>query len=118
MKVLLVEDDAATVSLLKILLEMEGHQVVSYDHNKDVVEDIIQHRPDVVVLDLNLSNGVSGVDVLKTLRSLPEKPLRKTPVVVCSGENREPEVMKAGANAFLLKPYMPDDLLKAIRDVI
>jgi DNA-binding response OmpR family regulator len=117
MKVFLAEDDLSTVALLKILLEMEGHEAIPYDHKRAVLEEIDACRPDVIVLDLNLSNGVKGMDVLKALRSHPDEQLRKTPVVVCSGESRGEEVLQAGANAFLLKPYMPDDLLKAIRDV-
>ncbi len=115
MKVFLAEDDATTVSLLKILLEMEGHETLTFRPDQPVLEAIRAARPDVLVLDLHLPNGQSGLDILKALRAEEDEHLRQMQVIVCSGEDRRHEVLQAGANAFLLKPYMPDDLLQLLK---
>ena len=115
MKVFLADDDVTTVTLLKILLEMEGHETITFPPDQPVLEAIRAARPDVLVLDLHLPEGQNGLDILQALRQEEDEQLRKMKVIVCSGQDRRQEVMQAGADAFLLKPYMPDDLLQVIR---
>ncbi len=116
MKVFLAEDDATTVSLLKILLEMEGHQVVTFAPKEPVLDAIRAARPDALVLDLTLPDGQDGLQILRALRQETDDALRQMKIVVCSGADRRAEVMQAGADAFLLKPYMPDDLLRELAE--
>ena len=70
-------------------------------------ENIVQ--PDLILLDLGLPDG-SGLDVLRTIRSVPE--LRTAPVVVLSCSDDETvmqQCMEAGANAFVVKSANYDD---------
>lgn len=112
-KIFLAEDDASMISLLSTLLSMEGYQVIALQGDEDVVSAIQQARPDIVLLDIHLPNA-NGVDVIKRLRTLPET--ADTRIVVASGSNKKDESLQAGADAFLLKPYMPDDLLNLLNN--
>lgn len=106
-KVLLAEDDATMVSLLKTLLKMEGYQVVALAADDDVPAAVRRERPDVLLMDVHLFHQ-SGLEILDTLRHA--KDTHSTCVVMTSGMNMKEECLNRGANDFLLKPYMPDDL--------
>lgn len=100
-KIMIVDDDRITVTLLKTLLELDGFEVVNVARGLQVPEKALQEKPDLFMLDYNL-NDTLGVDVVRKLRAMPE--FAKTPILVASGMNVEDEVFKAGANAFLVKP--------------
>jgi len=111
-KIMLAEDDPTMVSLLKTLLGMEGYQVVVLSISDDVLESVRRDPPDLLLMDVYLAN-VNGMDVLNQIRADDET--RDLKVIMSSGQNVEVECAIRGANDFLLKPYMPDDLLKIIR---
>ena len=110
-KIMLAEDDLTMVTLLKTLLGMEGYQVVELDADDDVFDAVQRVQPDVLLLDVHLQK-INGLDVLDQVRANAET--RDVPVVMASGLNLEEECLRRGANDFLLKPYMPDDLLKLL----
>jgi CheY-like chemotaxis protein len=108
---MLAEDDLTMVTLLKTLLGMEGYEVVALSIDEDVVEAIRNDRPDVLLLDVHLPH-TNGLDVLDQIRE--DEETRDLKVVMTSGLNLELECKHRGADDFLLKPYMPDDLLKIL----
>jgi DNA-binding response OmpR family regulator len=114
-KILLLEDDRDMTMLLQTLLEIEGYQVRSYDCRRPVPEQAVEIKPDLVLLDVHLG-GKDGVEILKELRSKPA--LAGLRVVMTSGINLTEECLSAGANAFLVKPYMPERLLKLLAKVL
>jgi DNA-binding response OmpR family regulator len=111
-KVMLVEDDANMVYLLKTLLTLEGFQVTSMEAVDKVIEQARTEKPDVMLMDVHLVGG-NGLDLLREMRTFDE--LKKTVAIMASGMYVQDEARAAGANAFLLKPFMPDDLIKVIR---
>jgi CheY-like chemotaxis protein len=114
-KVLLAEDDVTMVSLLKTLLKMEGFDVVSLQADADVPLAVRTEKPDVLLMDVHLANQ-SGLDILDNVRK--EEDIRGVCVVMSSGANVREECMNHGANGFLLKPYMPDDLISILKRAI
>ena len=111
-KIMLAEDDQTMVTLLETLLGMEGYQVVSLNVSDDVFESVRREQPDVLLLDVHLPH-VNGLDVLDQVRGNDET--KDLKVVMTSGLNVEDECLESGANDFLLKPYMPDDLLDILK---
>jgi CheY-like chemotaxis protein len=111
-KILLAEDDATMLSLLKTLLKMEGFATVQLGESENVLEAIYREHPEVVLLDVHLAQG-NGVQLLREIRL--DHQLDNTLVIMQSGMNLAEECKAAGANEFLLKPYMPDTLINAIR---
>lgn len=114
-KILLAEDDFTMVSLLTTLLNMEGYDVVSLHADDDVLAGARTHMPDVLILDVHLF-GQSGLEILRRMRESAD--LRSMRVLMSSGANVREECMNTGADGFLLKPYMPDDLFNLLRRVI
>ncbi len=107
-KVLLADDDFTMVSLLKTMLGMEGYQVSTLlDKTGDILDNIRSEKPDVLLIDIFLGDR-NGLDVVRQIRETPD--LKGLKVVMVSGIDKSDECLEAGANAFLLKPYMPQEL--------
>ena len=111
-KVLLAEDDQTMVSLLKTLLGMEGYEVVALDVSSDVPVAVEREKPDVLFMDVHLGKQ-NGLKIMQAIRNNPETAAVR--VVMTSGLNVKDECLKSGADHFLLKPFMPDDLLKLLK---
>lgn len=111
-RVLLAEDDASMLQLLKILLKMEGHEVSVLDLHDDFLHAVRTVDPDVMLMDVHLA-GKNGMEMLQELRLQDD--LKDTAIILSSGMDLASEARKAGATAFLLKPYMPEDLIKLIQ---
>jgi CheY-like chemotaxis protein len=105
------------VDLLTTLLEIEGYEVVTFMGGADVLPFIQREDPEVIVLDINLddlgSQLTNGFDLLAAMRN--NEDLCHIRVIVSSGMNYQEESKTAGAVGFVMKPYMPDDLLDMIK---
>jgi DNA-binding response OmpR family regulator len=106
-KVMIVDDDHTMVKLLQTLLELDGFDVSVARQGGDVINVATESKPDILLMDYHLTD-TTGVEVLKKLRASTE--FATIPVVIASGMNVEDEVIAAGANAFLTKPFEPDEL--------
>jgi DNA-binding response OmpR family regulator len=111
-KILLAEDDRTMISLLTTLLKMEGFEVVALDVHSDVPGAASRENPDALLIDVHLG-GQNGMDIVETIRRDPAN--ANINVVMTSGLNMRDECLKCGANHFILKPFMPDDLLKLLK---
>lgn len=114
-KVMLVEDDATMQAVLRTLLEIEGYQVViapDRKGQKELLSFIRSEEPDVMLLDVHLRE-TSGIELLRELRQ--DGTYTKTRVVMTSGLDMREKCFEAGADSFLLKPYMPDELLTKLK---
>jgi DNA-binding response OmpR family regulator len=116
-KVMLIEDDQTMVSLLTTLLKLEGFLVrTPLDHNtKGLLNAIRKEHPHIALVDVNLRTG-SGLDLVREIRREPK--IKDTRILMASGLNLEQECIQAGANGFILKPFMPDELIKLIHTTI
>lgn len=114
-KILLAEDDVTMLSLLNTLLKMEGYEVVTLDADADVIAAVRSVNPDVLLMDVHLFSQ-SGLDVLQELRASAD--IGNVRVLMSSGANVREECMNHGADGFLMKPYMPDDLFRLLKQVI
>lgn len=111
-RVLLAEDDATMVSLLTTLLKMEGFDVFALDASMDVAAEVEKQKPDALFMDVHLG-GQSGMNILEKIRK--NRKNNSVRIIMTSGMNMKDECMTRGADAFLLKPFMPDDLINALR---
>lgn len=106
-KVMIVDDDRTTVKLLQTLLELDGYDVSVAPRGGDVIPLAEQVRPDLFLMDYHLTD-IDGVEVIRDLRAHTD--FAATPIVMTSGLNVEREALAAGASAFLIKPFEPDQL--------
>ena len=107
-KILLADDDLSMVALLKTLLTLEGYQVETLlDKSGDILENIRQANPDVLLIDIFLGDR-NGLEIVRLIRQMPD--LKRLMIIMASGVDKTEDCLTAGADAFLLKPYMPKEL--------
>jgi DNA-binding NtrC family response regulator len=108
-RILVVEDEQAIRLALKGLLRREGYEVVEAEDGENAVTKLHEETFDLVITDLALGRGASGMDVLKVAKELrPE-----TAVVMITAHGSEKiavEAMKAGAEDYVPKPFDNDEL--------
>ena len=111
--IMLAEDDPTMLVLLKTLLEIEGFQVKTFSGRTqaDLVDHLDLEKPDVLLMDVHMHH-LNGVDALRALRQ--KQDLKYLQVIMTSGSDVNDQCLKEGANAFLMKPFMPDTLIKLI----
>ena len=114
-KVLVVDDDPQANHLLKLLLELDGFDVVLCPRAEKTQATALAEKPNVLLMDVHIG-GKNGMDVLRELRQ--DAVLATLPVVMYSGMNLEYECRQAGADAFLLKPYQQDELTATLKKVM
>ncbi|MBZ0301784.1 MAG: response regulator [Anaerolineae bacterium] len=106
-KVMIVDDDRTTVKLLQTLLELDGFVVQAAGRGADVMPQAEVFQPDIFLMDYHLAD-TDGVDIIRTLRASEQ--FATTPIIMTSGLDVEEEALSAGASAFLVKPFEPEDL--------
>lgn len=109
MRILLIEDDAASAQSIELMLKSEGHFVRTTDLGEEGFELAKLGDYDLILLDLNLPD-MNGFDVLRDLRTAGIK----TPVIVETGSSAEKARVQAlndGADDFMTKPFSKDELL-------
>jgi response regulator RpfG family c-di-GMP phosphodiesterase len=110
LRILLVDDDPALRTLLKTTFEVADVAVVEAEDAAAARRKIKSARPDVIVLDINMP-GTTGLELSAELKAAPAT--RDIPIVLLTGSEGGTEVAakKAGANAFVRKPFSPLELL-------
>jgi DNA-binding response OmpR family regulator len=114
-KVMLIEDDPTMLSLLNTLMELEGYSAAKLRAAEDYLAEIQAENPDLILLDVNLS-GADGIDLLEKLRA--DEVLKHTLVIMSSGMDYRDVCMEKGADGFILKPYMPDELIALTKQLL
>jgi DNA-binding response OmpR family regulator len=114
-KIVLIEDDEIMQGLLKTLLELEGYTVclVKELNEESILNLLKQELPDVILLDVHL-RGVSGLALLSRVRQ--DASTHGMTVIMTSGMDMRKECYEKGANWFLMKPYMPHELIKWLQE--
>ena len=113
--VLIIEDDPRIRPLLMRSLDERGYAVSSASTGMQGLSMAVDHRPDLVILDLGLPD-VDGTQVLAMLRAVSQ-----VPVIVASARDDDPSLvgcLDAGADDYVVKPYTPEQLEARIRAVL
>jgi two-component system, OmpR family, phosphate regulon response regulator PhoB len=116
--VLVVEDEAALVTLLRYNLEREGFRVAEARDGEEAMLQIAEAVPDLVILDWMLPL-MSGIEVCRQLRRLPET--RRLPIVMLTARGEEGDKLRgldAGADDYVTKPFSPSELIARLRAVL
>ena len=119
MKILIVDDDRMTVSLLEELLHRHSYsRVMGLTDSSQALETCAAFDPDLILLDLMMP-AVDGFAVLEALRAEPSE--RFLPIVVLTAdisEEAKARALDAGATDFLVKPVSQAEALLRIRNLL
>ncbi len=113
--VAVVEDDRYILAAVSRGLTERGHVVLEASSGLGALGEIVEQRPDVVVLDLGLPD-IDGLELLRMLRAVST-----VPVIVATARDEEAEIIRtldAGADDYVVKPYSAHQLDARIRAVL
>lgn len=115
---LIVEDEAALVTLLRYHLEKEGFRVHEAADGEEALLKVKEERPDLVLLDWMLPL-VSGIGVCRQMRLLNDT--KKTPIIMLTARGEESDKVRgldSGADDYVTKPFSPAELIARVRAVL
>jgi two-component system phosphate regulon response regulator PhoB len=116
--VLIVEDEASLVAMLRYNLEREGFEVGEAGDGEEALAQIAERKPNLVLLDWMLPL-VSGIEVCRRLRRSPET--RLLPVIILTARGEETDRVRGldgGADDYIVKPFSPSELVARLRAVM
>ena len=102
-KVIIFDDDTDLLEICSLILTARNFEVILRDRCTDIINDIVKHQPDVILMD-NWIPDIGGVKAVRLLKSYPE--LMHIPVIFFSANNNVSELAtEAGADFSLQKPF-------------
>ena len=118
--VLLVEDDEVNQVVAETYLQRLGHRVCLVDDGRAAVAAAGEADYDLVLMDISLP-GMDGLEATRRIRALEHPERRRVPIIAMSAHVFRDEIerhLAAGMNAFLGKPFFPEQLAATIADVL
>ncbi len=118
-KVLIIEDDEATLIALSEALIDEGFICRPFVDPNDAIKYALEHDDYVAIVSDIKMPGMTGLELIDELRKGPE-PMCTTPVIFVSGNATKDDIQEAlrlGASKFLDKPINVDDLIFTLRNI-
>ncbi len=109
--ILVVDDNEANLRLINAVLRTRGYDLLEARSGEVALETLAAQRPSLVLMDVQMP-GLSGIDVARTIRSMPalaELPLVAITAMAMKGDREE--ILAAGFNDYLAKPYKMGELL-------
>ncbi|WP_448585529.1 phosphate regulon transcriptional regulator PhoB [Thermaurantiacus sp.] len=117
-KILLVEDDANLVELVRYNLDKEGFDVIATHDGEEALVMAEEERPDVVVLDWMIAS-LSGIEVCRRLRRSSET--AALPIIMLTARAEEGDRVRGletGADDYVTKPFSPRELVARVRALL
>ena len=115
---LVIEDSLVDLKVLESGLHQSGFEVLTAQSEEEAQEQLQQHQPDVIFLDVLLP-GRSGFEICRQLKNDPKT--SQIPIIFCSSKGTEVDKywgLKQGADAYLSKPVTSQEIARIIREVI
>ncbi len=113
--VLVVDDEAGVLRLMKLELTAQGFRVVTAAGGEDALRLAEEQRPDAIVLDVMMPD-ISGLEVMRRLRERAN-----VPIILVTAKDKDSDKVRGlelGADDYVVKPFNPDELGARIRAVL
>jgi DNA-binding response OmpR family regulator len=113
--ILIVDDEAQLVRVIRSYLEKAGFQVTAAYRGDEALQAFRINHPDLVILDLNLP-GMDGLDVAREIRRLGQ-----TPIIMLTARVEETDRLvglELGADDYVTKPFSPREVVARVRAVL
>ena len=117
-KVLVVDDEAPIREMLVFVLEQNGFQAIEAEDYDSAIAAMVEHYPDMVLLDWMLPGG-SGIQIAKKFKQ--NEHTRQIPIIMLTARGEEEDKVRGlevGADDYVTKPFSPKELMARIKAVI
>ena len=127
-KIYIIDDDRNIVEFMSIVLKKNGYEVVSQYTEENVVDNLLDSKPDMVILDVMFPQNVSaGFDIAREIKK--DKRVSHIPIIMLSAINEKGVYSGTFSNTdrdnswlpvdeFVEKPIKPDQLLEKVKSVL
>jgi DNA-binding response OmpR family regulator len=115
MKILVIEDEANIVDLIRLYLEQAGYAMVSAADGITGLELHAREKPDLVILDLMLP-ALDGMEVCRRIRAWANTPILM--LTARQGEDDRIAGLELGADDYLVKPFSPRELVSRVKAIL
>jgi len=118
-RVVVVEDNAANMRLVRDVLTFDGYTVIEATTAEEGIALAQEHIPQVILLDIQLPGGMDGLDAVKRLKH--DEKTMAIPVVAVTAfamVNDKQRGLEAGFDGYLEKPFSIDDLREMVRRLV
>lgn len=113
LRILIVEDEALIALELESMLHEQGHEVVDWaSDSRRALQSAERLKPDLVMVDLRLNDGLTGLDVVRNVGAMG------LPALIVSSEPRDNLPDLGGALGFVGKPFDRGSIFEAIASVV
>ena len=112
-KILIVDDEPNIVMTLEYTFKKNNFEVFIARDGQEALDILENQLPDIIILDVMMPGVLSGLHVCRALKSRPLPPK----VILLSARGRSEDLdagMRAGAEAYLVKPFGPMQLIESI----
>jgi twitching motility two-component system response regulator PilH len=125
-RVLIIDDDQDFRVSVRSLLESHGHEVIEAESGHEGLRKVVEHKPDIILLDIMMESSVEGYGITQSLRYQDEyAPYRHIPIVMVSSIQESPderfpmcpEVEMIRPEFYLTKPIEIGKLLEMIKTI-
>jgi two-component system chemotaxis response regulator CheY len=116
--ILIVDDSASVRQVVGIALKGAGYDVIEACDGKDALAKLTGQKVHLIISDVNMPN-MDGITLVKEVKQLPN--YRFTPIIMLTTESQEgkkQEGQAAGAKAWVVKPFRPEQMLAAVSKLI
>jgi len=117
-KILVIEDDPASLRLMVYTLQHEGYQVITAANGLEGLRKALKEKPDLLILDVMLP-GIDGFEVCHRLRA--ESQTAHLPILMLSGKAQEIDKdtgLKVGADDYVTKPVSPSETASRVKALL
>ena len=114
-KLLIVEDQNDIRNLIRATLEFEDFEIHEAEDGRSGLDKFVAVRPAVVLLDVMMPGELDGLQVCQRIKQSPQG--RNTIVILLTARGQKADVeigLKAGADAYLVKPFSPLELIETV----
>ena len=116
--ILVVDDSASLRQVVSIALKGAGYDVIEACDGKDALSKLNGAKIHLIISDVNMPN-MDGISFVRTLKQMAA--YKFTPVIMLTTESQESKKQQgqaAGAKAWVVKPFRPDQMLSAVQKLV
>jgi len=118
-KIIMIVDDSASIrQVVNLTLRKVGYDVIEAVDGQDALRKLASVKVNLLICDVNMPN-MDGITLLRSLKELPD--YKYVPVIMLTTESQEAKKQEgraAGARAWVVKPFKPEQMLEAVSKLI
>ncbi len=116
--IMIVDDSASLRQVVGIALKSAGYEVLEGSDGRDALAKLTGQKVHLIISDVNMPN-MDGITFVKSLKQMPA--YKFTPVIMLTTESQEAKKQQgqaAGARAWVVKPFRPEQMLGAVQKLV